>query len=187
MGFNPCFVGSAFWTTSSCIHSPYLLMFQSLFCWICLLDERYNRNPISGGHVSILVLLDLPFGPIFPYSSNPTSVFQSLFCWICLLDNRSGHTKGKKEMVSILVLLDLPFGQPNHPNYQTNYQVSILVLLDLPFGLTPFPGISDAEISFNPCFVGSAFWTLLLSMLKPWGCRRLVSILVLLDLPFGPK
>ena len=61
--------------------------------------------------VSILVLLDLPFG-------HPDL---KLYEEILLL-------------VSILVLLDLPFGRDNDMKNPQVTKVSILVLLDLPFG-----------------------------------------------------
>gem|GEM_PF-3508046 len=93
------------------------------------------------------------------------------------------YAKFKTE-VSILVLLDLPFGQQYHsPTPQNYYYVSILVLLDLPFGRMKEADTTRQTHRFNPCFVGSAFWTILMLIVLLLGDR--VSILVLLDLPFG--
>ena len=114
--------------------------FQSLFCWISLSDfSRFlfvtltydSFNPCFAGFpfrtddvdntnsklkVSILVLLDFPFGLIRQYQN-----FQSL-------------------PVSILVLLDFPFGLRSYSRWYKSCRwyyldVSILVLLDFPFGL----------------------------------------------------
>ena len=160
------------------------MWFQSLFCWICLLDNIITCKTKLVTQVSILVLLDLPFGHSFPkyftkslFCFNPcfvgsafwtfarlagrlcSALFQSLFCWICLLDFSHRLHHFHNQQVSILVLLDLPFGLVNDKYYMRLCLVSILVLLDLPFGP------DKPRLIHSNCIM--------------------VSILVLLDLPFG--
>ena len=87
-------------------------------------------------------------------------MFQSLFCWICLLDHQFQSVYSCMVLVSILVLLDLPFGRIRRLKLLSHrHNVSILVLLDLPFGLKIALTKYTSDGGFNPCFVGSAFWT----------------------------
>jgi len=63
-----------------------LQQFQSLFCWISLSDYCNEIEQIILTPVSILVLLDFPFGRGMTVLSCIRNLFQSLFCWISLSD-----------------------------------------------------------------------------------------------------
>jgi len=77
--FNPCFAGFPF-RTWALQDRPFELLFQSLFCWISLSDlEEYNyASGITS--VSILVLLDFPFGRYFRrHNAQTTGCFNPCF------------------------------------------------------------------------------------------------------------
>ena len=112
------------------------MKFQSLFWWRGHLDGAMLQRPCPTHKVSILVLVERPFGQAARDSPEAINIrFQSLFWW-------RGHLDG--------AMLQRPC--PTH-------KVSILVLVERPFG----PGIwavdQDSQDSFNPCFGGEAIWT----------------------------
>ena len=86
-------------------------------------------------------------------------MFQSLFFWIYLSNFLCFLHQFYLSFVSILVFLDLPFK---------------------PLPIILFPVLRSYR-SFNPCFSGSTFQTILSSLLTTFWT---VSILVFLDLPF---
>ncbi len=87
--------------------------------------------------------------------------FQSLFYWNCrLIDRRRGITQEELEFQSLFY-----------------WNCRLIPTIRYSSG--------SSHLSFNPCFIGIAVWS-------PWGCggnRRelLVSILVLLELPFDQQ
>src|ERR1700732_3057318 len=106
-------------------------MFQSLLCWIPLLNPGQSRDARPGHEVSIFVVLDSApqhrrrrgarqgprcFNPccVGFRSSTPDNPethvlamkFQSLLCWIPLLNTDVGEGPVKDLDVSILVVLD---------------------------------------------------------------------------------
>ena len=156
-----------------------------MFCWIFLLDhDKYfgcwMRNPVS-----ILVLLDFPFGPGFLRIMRFSAILVSI---LVLLDFPFGPVNERLHASSsILVLLDFPFGLTCRPANS----VSILVLLDFPFGramcgcsishrrlfqslfcwiflldLLNVARSRPCHRGFNPCSVGFSFWTSLLVLLQ---------------------
>ena len=61
-------------------------MFQSLLLWICLSDAIDYKRIAHGPHVSILVIVDLPFRLFSKAEIKQLVLFQSLLLWICLSD-----------------------------------------------------------------------------------------------------
>ncbi len=112
--FNPCSIGFSFRSAAGISGSKPTLVFQSLFFWIFLSECRNGGywepwidgfNPCSigfsfrswkrsmpflrRGSVSILVLLDFPFGGPMRHRIHIGEVgFQSLFYWIFLSEAR---------------------------------------------------------------------------------------------------
>ncbi len=159
-------------------------VFQSLFYWIFLSEKIGQPKAPYWCFVSILVLLDFPFGDkdtvrrgCHGRSFNPCSIgfsfrrLHSLPLCLCV------------HYVSILVLLDFPFG-----------------------GAETGPGLFRC-FCFNPCSIGFSFrriavlvisvdgglfqslfyWIFLSERSRPRlvSMEGIVSILVLLDFPFG--
>ena len=134
--FNPCSIGFSFRRRYLHGWDDEDEEFQSLFYWIFLSEplkmaadaaQERGFNPCSigfsfrsaGGYVreggiekvSILVLLDFPFGAYRQEVANGLhNMFQSLFYWIFLSEIAEHAAVGAVDHVSILVLLDFPFG-----------------------------------------------------------------------------
>ncbi len=60
--FNPCCVGFYFWTYGGVLDKISVTRFQSLLCWIFLLDFQSPKHLCYRQIVSILVVLDFSFG-----------------------------------------------------------------------------------------------------------------------------
>ncbi len=136
MRFNPCSIGFSFRSYTGAGCAWLRVLFQSLFYWIFLSETpdqpakagfSLRFNPCSIGFsfrryndryrlpkkvwVSILVLLDFPFGEGARERRKPLILgFQSLFYWIFLSEAAPFPGPCNRLKVSILVLLDFPFG-----------------------------------------------------------------------------
>ncbi len=135
-------------------------LFQSLFYWIFLSELAGTFRPFQDHLVSILVLLDFPFGaddartPLAPTSGfNPCSIgfsfrrngevyihdsiwmFQSLFYWIFLSEKlypKAANAVHGFQSLFYWIFLSEPSELVSSRN--RIQVVSILVLLDFPFG-----------------------------------------------------
>ena len=185
--FNPCSVGFSFWTLTDADRCyPNTLCFNpcsvGFSFWTSSLLQCQQSDSLC---VSILVLLDFPFGlsQLLNIDAS-TNKFQSLFCWIFLLDSTVPNGMICCQ-VSILVLLDFPFGHSSCRRKSLGLTVfqslfCWIFLLDLS-SMFASAMLTDC---FNPCSVGFSFWTLLITALTAITIVQ-VSILVLLDFPFG--
>ena len=66
-------------------HFP-IILFQSLFWWILLLNSEIVARYYTCGEVSILVLVDFALKPFILRLVTKAIAFQSLFWWILLLN-----------------------------------------------------------------------------------------------------
>ena len=196
------------WQCAGSFWFRLLHTFQSFFYWNCLggIHSWHSIVPING--VSILLLLELPWWPpsrTFPpciiISFNPSftgialvawlgkggcdlpNLFQSFFYWNCL--GGQGPCRGIFffNHVSILLLLELPwwhrvktFCLSNDTQFQSFFYWNCLGGIDFE---TPCFVIFRR---FNPSFTGIALVALKRKNLLP--CKSLVSILLLLELPW---
>ena len=136
LSFNPCFGGEAIWTARAEAHPMRHSMFQSLFWWRGHLDFAKICDAVMNckfqslfwwrGHldwppslpglptlwVSILVLVERPFGRrCRVLSPHQNDRFQSLFWWRGHLDPVPAVVAALPWVVSILVLVERPFGR----------------------------------------------------------------------------
>jgi len=183
--FNPCFDGSPFWTVLRMRRLQLKSCFNPCFdgspFWTWFLEYGFSAN-----NVSILVLMDHLFGH---RSASRKSRFYPVSILV-LMDHLFGPCIQKSQqvlcrIVSILVLMDHLFGQPlnfrpilQNKKFQSLFwwitfldfcrrfwycngtDVSILVLMDHLFGPLRWIASLQTRVSFNPCFDGSPFWTL---------------------------
>ena len=85
--FNPCSIGMTLWWAAHRTWRYALQWFQSLFYWNDLMVSNRGLPARVRDHVSILVLLEWPYGVFFSLGQSQTSL-----------------------IVSILVLLEWPYG-----------------------------------------------------------------------------
>ena len=140
--FNPCYDGFLFLTCSS-IHKCWRVrQFQSLLWWIPLFDKRHVKHlQKSWNSVSILVMMDSSFWPIFGFA-----------CYTCY-------------KVSILVMMDSSFWpQLLDSNNQPFYLFQSL-LWWIPLFDSMNTGQQTIVPSFNPCYDGFLFLTYLLVLI----------------------
>ena len=133
-GFNPCFGGEAIWTGIEGRPSTDAKMFQSLFWWRGHLDICPEQGPGHTARVSILVLVERPFGLSVGAPGARCGRFQSLFWW-------RGH---------------LDFCSAAWPPSRMKFQSLFWWRGHLDLSVLPhFPHL----LRFNPCFGGEAIWT----------------------------
>ena len=184
--------------------------FQSLFWWRGHLDILLVSQPSLTHQVSILVLVERPFG----HCNTDLALFILQVSILVLVERpfglrvAGGHACSRAASVSILVLVERPFGR-DVTKWITTKQAGFQSLfwwrghLD-PDPYTPEPAPkefqslfwwrghldlspymqSSAPYCFNPCFGGEAIWTRVRA--RPVRVKRVVSILVLVERPFGP-
>ena len=134
MSFNPCFTGFTFQSAVKRAVGVPTCVFQSLFYWIYLSKIEKLFYCLVFDHVSILVLLDLPF----KVSQHPI--------------------KEPLAQVSILVLLDLPF------KADTRRLIHALQLSFNPcFTGFTFQSSSPATFNIKSCGFQSLFYWIYLS------------------------
>ena len=133
--FNPCSIGFSF------------------------RSGEWNNQGATHSGVSILVLLDFPFGDVKEESVTFMFVlFQSLFYWIFLSERNAAYdvarSLGSFNPCSIGFSFRSGSALPHRP---WEVRVSILVLLDFPFGAKRVYDSGQNGCSFNPCSIGFSF------------------------------
>ncbi len=136
IGFNPCFIGIAVWSSHT---------------------DRWFPGCLQ---VSILVLLELPFDLCFiEMTVIELKEFQSLFYWNCrLICKVCGHVWLARVFQSLFYWNCRLIGCAYRSSSRLR-GVSILVLLELPFDLIATVEVYSVSLSFNPCFIGIAVWS----------------------------
>ncbi len=130
------------------LFNVFSILFQSLFYWIFLSETETENAFTNVLVVSILVLLDFPFG----VGNLPN-------CAVCRL-------------VSILVLLDFPFGVLRS-DYFINESVlfqSLFYWIFLSESIVDASFIQDFQHCFNPCSIGFSFRSEKKTPYKTCGC-----------------
>ncbi len=138
MGFNPCSIGFSFRSRGFVHLRIGQCQFQSLFYWIFLSERSFYYQHRWPAYVSILVLLDFPFGALIPFCLYRKSrMFQSLFYWIFLSEK---YKPGQRPSHSGRLCF-------NPCSIGFSFRRRPVLFLDLQ---KPFD-------SFNPCSIGFSF------------------------------
>ncbi len=156
---------------------------QTFFCWKCRSGLRCVPRLRRYGHVSILLLLEMPQWRTGMISGGIiTAAFQSFFYWKCRNGMIVPNANNVSLEVSILLLLEMPqWHDPLAIASHAVNQFQSFFYWKCRNGFGPVLFLLCVYCGFNPSFTGNAAMAGRIFIELPM--RNTVSILLLLEMP----